>query len=266
LGVETITNYKLANNRQVDVYCPVFQIGFEFDGLYWHNDLRLEKTYHLDKTHAAASQGIRLIHVFEDEWDFKRPIVESRIKHLLGISSKSIFARKCKIGSVDKATEKAFMEQNHIQGHAKSSVAYGLYYNNELVSVMTFSKPSKAKGQKNIPGHWELLRFCSVLDTHVVGGAGKLLAHFVKHHEPVQILSFADSRWSIGTLYKSLGFIENTHTAINYWYVKGERRYHRYALRKSSSDNQCLTEYQNRLNQGYLRIWDCGSSKWIWNP
>lgn len=266
LGVSTIPNYRLSNNKQIDIVCPEHHLGFEFDGLYWHNDLRLEKTYHSDKTIAAAAHGIRLVHIFEDEWDYKRPIVESRVKHLLGISSKSVFARKCEVKLVDKTTENQFMECNHIQGTARSAVSYGLYHNHELVSVMSFSKPSVAKGQKNIPGHWELLRFCSVLNTTVVGGAGRLLSHFIKIHSPEQILSFADSRWSVGTLYQTLGFRECAHTALNYWYIKGDRRYHRYALRKNASDNQELTEYQNRINQGYLRIWDCGSSKWVWTP
>ena len=264
LNVNSILNYKLFNNKELDIFCPEYHIGFEFDGLYWHNDLKLHKTYHLDKTCDALKQDIKLIHIFEDEWDYKKDIVKSRIKNLLGLTETKIFARHCIINSVTKIEEKEFLSKNHIQGFAKSSIVYGLYFDKKLVSIMSFSKPSKAKGQQNIAGHWELLRFCSLLNTNVIGGAGKLLKHFLKNHNPDQILSFADNRWSVGNLYRTLGFCEGKKTAINYWYIKNYQRYHRFGLRKNSLDDPTLTEYQNRLNQGYLRIWDCGSSKWLW--
>jgi predicted nucleic acid-binding Zn ribbon protein len=265
LNVSVTHNYTLVNNREIDVFCPQYNIGFEFDGLFWHNDLRIEKSYHSNKTNTANSQGIRLVHIFEDEWDFKQEIVKSRIRNLLGFSASKVYARDCELKKLDKATEIKFMNDNHIQGFARSSAAYGLYYNDTLVSAMSFSKPNKAKGQKKVEGHWELLRFCSILNTSVVGAAGKLLKKFINDYNPLQVLSFADLRWSSGDLYKTLGFIEGKKTAINYWYIKNNQRFHRFTLRKNSQDNQMLTEYENRLNQGYLRIWDCGSSKWIWN-
>lgn len=265
LGIKIISNYKLPDKTEIDIFCPEYNIGFEFDGLYWHNDLRIPKSYHLDKTLEAKKCGIKLIHIFEDEWDYKQCIVKSRIKNLLGVTTDKIFAKRCIIKSVSKFEENQFLNDNHIQGFSRSSIAYGLYLNDKLVSIMSFGKPSKAKGQKNIPGHWELLRFCSLIDTNVVGGAGRLLQAFIKNHTPTQILSFADKRWSTGHLYKMLGFSEEHQTSINYWYIKNNQRFHRFGLRKNKNDNQTLTEYENRLSQGYLRIWDCGSSKWIWN-
>lgn len=265
LGVRTLSNFKLDNNKQIDIFCPDYNIGFEFDGLYWHNDLRKDKKYHADKTITAKRQGIMLIHIFEDEWDHKQPIVESRIKNLLGISTSKIFARKCKVQIVDKMLEKAFINNNHIQGYARSAVAFGLFHDDILVALMSFSKPNKAKGQLLEVGHWELLRFCSALDTNVIGGASRLLARFIKDYNPEQILSFADKRWSVGKLYNALGFTQQRDTVLNYWYIniKNGLRIYRYLLRKTIEDDQSLSEHENRMKQGYLRIWDCGSSKWL---
>jgi hypothetical protein len=266
LGITVESNFVLNDNRQIDVFCPDFNIGFEFDGLYWHNDTRIDKKYHASKTSVAEDQGIQLIHIFEDEWDHRQEIVKSRIRNLLGKNIKKIAARNCQLQLVDSKTEKQFFELNHIQGHANSSIAIGLYYEDQLVSLMSFSKPNFAKGQLYRQDYWELLRFSSILNTSVMGAAGKLVKFFIKNYNPIQILSFADRRWSQGNLYKTLGFSNHGNTALNYWYinVREGRRIHRYKLRKNSSDNPALTEYQNRLNQGYLRIWDCGSSKWIW--
>jgi hypothetical protein len=35
-------------------------------------------------------------------------------------------------------------------------------------------------------------------------------------------------------------------------------------LRKNPNDDPSLTEWENRKNQGWNRIWDCGHSKWTW--
>jgi len=264
--VNIISNFKLLNNTQVDIYCPDYNMGFEFDGLYWHNDLRKDKKYHITKTNVAKEQGITLIHIFEDEWEHNEDIVKSRIKNLLKISSIKIFARKCEIKEVDKITEKSFLINNHIQGYANSKVAIGLYHNDILVSLMSFSKPNRAKGQQLIDGHWELLRYCSLLDHSVIGGASRIFSKFIQIYDPIQVLSFADKRWSIGNLYKELGFDQHKDTAINYWYIniKKVSRIYRYKLRKTKEDIQELSEYENRLQQGYLRIWDCGHCKFIW--
>ena len=100
-----------------------------------------------------------------------------------------------------------------------------------------------------------------------MGGASKLFAHFVKHYTPIKVLSFADKRWSTGNLYQQLKFTSVGDTRINYWYIdtKNTKRIYRYALRKNKNDDQSLTEYENRIKQGYKRIWDCGSSKWEWD-
>jgi len=266
LGVKVVSNFILKNKKQIDIFCPDYNIGFEFDGLYWHNDLRLEKTYHYNKTISASEQNIKLIHVFEDEWDNRQEVVKSRIKNLLGVNQFKIHARKCKLITVSKNKEREFLEKFHIQGHARSSIAIGLEYEGNLVSLMTFSTLSRAKGHIAKINHWELLRFCSMLDTTVIGGAGKLLKSFINNYSPQEIISFADKRWSTGNLYQTLGFEKAKDTGLNYWYInlKERSRIHRYKLRKNKNDDINLTEYENRLAQGYLRIWDCGSSKWIW--
>jgi hypothetical protein len=267
LGIITSDHNRIElSGKEIDIFVPEKRIGVEFNGLYWHNDLKCHKRYHIDKFNLALGNNIQLIQIFEDEWLHKIDIVKSRLAYLLGKNQKTIYARKCIIKEVHPTIASNFLNQNHIQGNAKSSIKLGLYYNNELVSLMTFSKPNLSKGQKKEDGFWELLRFCNLLNTSVVGGANRLLHHFVKTYLPVKILSFADKRWSLGKLYQTLGFVKQKDSSINYWYIdrKESKRIHRFSLRKNKNDNQDLTEYENRLAQGYLRIWDCGSSKWLW--
>lgn len=268
LGIDIKTNDRtLLDNKEIDIFVPHKNIAIEFDGLFWHNDELLDKNYHLQKTEAAKNNNIKLIHVFEDEWTHKQEIVKSRIKYILGLTDTTIYARTCEVRVVDTDEERSFLNDNHIQGYAPSSVKLGLYYKNKLISLMTFSKPNLSKGYHKEEGTWELLRFCSKIHVNVVGGAGKLFTHFTKNYDPKKILSFSDRRWGVGSVYPRLGFEYKGDTKPNYWYVDASKitRIHRFSLRKNKNDDVNLTEYQNRKKQGFLRIWDCGSSRWIWN-
>jgi hypothetical protein len=85
----------------------------------------------------------------------------------------------------------------------------------------------------------------------------------IKQHQPTKIITYLDNRWNIGKIYQSLGFVEVSQTPPNYWYIDfiNCRRTHRFTLRKNNQDNHNLIEWQNRLDQGYDRIWDCGNKK-----
>ena len=117
----------------------------------------------MNKTNECEKQGIHLVHIFENEWNFKQAIVKSRIKNLLGVFGFTIYARKCEVKEVSSKESFEFQNQNHIQGGVHSKVNIGLYYENELVSLMTFSKPRFNKKHE-----WELVRFCNSLKETIV--------------------------------------------------------------------------------------------------
>ena len=127
---------------------------------------------------------------------------------------------------------------------------------------MTFLKGDISKKNQS----WELNRFCSLVNYNVVGGASRLFKWFIKNYNPETVISFSDRRWSNNnTVYEKIGFKFDSCTPPNYWYiVPGEyNRVHRYSLRKPNNCN--ISERELRESQGYLRIYDCGSSKWVWS-
>ena len=265
LGIDgyELHNRDILNGREIDIYIPSLKLGIEYDGLRWHSEIFNKDTnYHLSKTEECERQGIRLIHIFEDEWQYKRDIVKSRLLNLIGKTPNKIYARKCVIKEVDSHTASKFLDENHIQGTCNSSYRYGLYYNDELVSIMTFGKLRKNLGSTDKDGYYELLRFCNKSNTAVIGGASKLFKHFLKEKKPTNVISYADRRWSNGNLYEKLGFTLSHKSKPSYFYVVNDKRENRFKYRKDvlvkEGYDSSKTEHQIMLERGIYRIYDCG--------
>ena len=264
---QTIHNDRsILNGKELDIYVPEKNIAIEYNGLLWHSEQYKDDAdiYHLEKLKTCQKQNIRLIHIFEDEWIEKSQIVKSRLNSIFGLNQNRIFARKCIFKEVSPHESMKFLEENHIQGKCKAKYHYGLYYNNKLVSLMTFGKMrQQRKYHDDYDNKWELLRFCNILNTTVVGGASKLLKHFINEIKPKEIISYADKRWSDGHLYETLGF-EHTHDSKpNYFYVIGQHRENRFNYRKGELVKQGFdsnkTEHEIMINRGIYRIYDCGT-------
>jgi hypothetical protein len=271
------TNYKgeMKNNSkqiipplELDIYLPALKLAFEFNGLYWHNELHKDQKYHLHKTEACEDQEIQLIHIYEDDWLYKREIIESRILNLLGQSNK-IYARKCELKEVsDNKLIRQFLVENHLQGFVGSKVKIGLFYDNQLISLMTLGKKRKAMNSKSKEGEWELLRFCNQRGLNVVGGASKLFKYFIRKYQPKEVISYADRSWSQGKLYEKLGFKYINKTQPNYYYIIERLRRHRFNYRKDKLIKEGFdknkTEHEIMLERGLYRIYDSGSLKYAY--
>lgn len=258
---------KELNKQELDIVIPDHNLAIEIDGVYWHNELFLPSDYHLKKTIECQEKNIELIHIFEDEWVNKKEIVQSIIKNRLQKTDNTLFARKCNIKEIEPKICKMFLNKNHIQGNVNSKIKIGLFYKDDLVSVMTFSKGRILMGGKS--NEWELTRFCNKINTNVVGAAGKLFNYFVKNYNPTKIVSYSDIRLFNGNMYKNLGFERISQSKPNYWYVINGIRYHRFNFRKSvlvkEGFDKTKTEKEIMFERKIYRIYDCGHIRWEYN-
>lgn len=256
--------------KEIDILIPHMNLGIEFNGLYWHSELNFKGHKHhlLHKQQYAYKCGVRLIHIFEDEWDQKQELVKSRLRHLLTNTSQRIHARNCVIKQIDSKQKNLFLQQHHIMGDDVSAIRYGAFYNDQLVGVMTFSLSNFVKGGDG--SVYELNRFATKQDTRVVGLASKMFTRFVRDYSPQEVVSYCDRRWNQGNTYKLMGFKFVGSTPPNYWYMyKYADRKHRSNYMKhkiSNHTNEKLTEWQIMQDDGYDRIWDCGNLKFVWSP
>ncbi len=275
--IESLSDTTLLRNvrgiigrKELDVYLPEYNLAIEYNGVYWHSSNSKDKDVetskkHIHKTEACEALGIQLLHISESEWvdPVKQSIWKSLIKNKLG-KSERVYARKCTIQEVDNVEARKFCQENHLQGNAHSSTQLGLYFNEQLLMLTTFSKSRFSEED------YELLRMCTLKGFTVVGGASKLIKAFKRSKEAnTTLVSYANRRWSIGNVYQSTGFTFKHYSKPCYFYYLGratnKELYHRSKFQKHKLSklldifDSSLSEVDNMYANGYRRIWDSGN-------
>lgn len=234
--------------KELDIYLPDINLAFEFNGTYWHNELYVPKNHHLEKTEKCFENGIHLIHVFEYEWMYKKEIVQSYIFNLLNISNKLIINNYI-IKEVSIKDSKQFLEKNHIYGYSKSSIKLGFYFENKLVSLMTFEK---LRNNATDRFDYKILKFCDILNFSIIDSAAKIFDYFLNKYQPNEIICCDNRYWSNGDFYKKLGFKLDYITKPNYYFIIN-------GIRKNKINN--ITDKNSKK---YYKIYDSGSFKFIY--
>lgn len=150
-------------------------------------------------------KDIQLIHLWEDVWLSRKDQVLSRLKSIIGHNIK-IHARKTEVVRLSQKEADEFLNVSHLQLSVGAKYRYGLAIDGKLVAVACFSGLRKMRNGITDYKSAELIRFANLLGTTVIGGFTKLLSHFIKLHEPNDVMSYADRDWSIGLAYERAGF------------------------------------------------------------
>lgn len=243
---------------ELDLYIPSKKLAIEYNGNFWHSEASVrDRNYHLHKSQTCEKQNIHLIHIFEYEWTDpqKRPLIENYLRDLLS-KPEVVYGRKCSVLTIPSAETKNFLNNNHLQGYIKAPITYGLFYNEELVGCMSFSKPRFNKNYE-----WEIARFAIKSGLKIPGAAGKLLKAFREDHEG-SIITYSDRAKMTGATYRAIGFTELKASDPGYVWTKGNEVLLRYQTQKHKLLEQGFegaTETEIMHNRGFYRIYDCGN-------
>ena len=278
--INTMYNGKCIENSrsiipplELDLYYPEKNIAIEFNGNYWHDENHKPKDYHFNKFKLCKDKNIRLISIYESDWFNKHDNIINLLKNIF-IESKIIYARNCTISKLDYKTKSAFINEYHFYGDSnQGTISYGLYYNNELVSVMSFGKLRGQNKLHNNKDHYELVRFVTKDSMRIIGGASKLFKKFISEYQPVYIICYSDNDLFTGETYNKLGFkLKSLGESIDYQWVKGTKALSRYEC----MTNKLLEKYPKYRNiniegsvedyimhdLGYNKLYRCGNSIW----
>ena len=245
---------KIIYPYELDLYFPDVNVAIEINGSRWHSDEFKPKNYHLEKSKLCEEKGIRLIHIYE--WELKPQYytkILSLIKIALHCIDIKIYARNCEIKEISNKEAKIFNELNHLQGHRNAQITYGLFYNNELVQLMSFSK---TKYNRNLNGNndWEIIRGCPGSNNIVIGGVDKLFKYFIKNYNPDKIFSYCDFNKFNGVSYEKIGMKFIGYTGPDKtWLINNYEPVKRNPYK-----------YKELKQQAIAIMWGAGSKKYEW--
>lgn len=274
---------KRIHKAELDIYVPELKLAIEYNGTYFHDISLKGKGYHIGKRKACEQLGIRLISIWECDWqdDRKRPILERYLKNALGVrEERTVYARNCIVKDVPQDVYREFMEANHIQGYANAKEAKcGLYTKdtNELVACMSF-RILKNKDQKNTPFvMWDMVRYAT--KCNVPGGHSKLFHHMQQRFHMDHVQSFIDRDYFNGASYLREGWelMEDDQVSINFWSYRGGRMSRQMWWKKNipatleklglPADlyDETKTQEWNAYNAGCKILENSGNSRFEWH-
>jgi len=259
-GIQCVLNDRTRiTPYELDIFVPKLNLAVEYHGLRWHSHDRpessTEKLYAQNKYKACSDVGIRLLQIFDYQWQEKQEIVQSIILNRLGLSYK-YDARKLDIKDVKETHAKEFFNNTHLKGHRGASITIGLYDINELIMAISLSKRGDCH---------EIIRMASKLNSIVRGGVSRLISTAISRVG--SIMTYADLMHSDGAGYRHAGMELTSITKPGYFYYKGTTRLSRQQCQKHKLHkllkhfDPSLSESMNMFNSGYRRVWDAGHLK-----
>lgn len=254
-------------SQEIDIYIPKFKLGIELNGDYWHswhphNDKAENRQKHVNKHKECYKNNIKLLQISEHEWvnTNTREIWKSIINHHLNKTQHIYYARKCSVLTNFEYSE--FFDNNHLQGNRNTTIRIGLEYDKKLISAMTFKEHSK--------NNWEIIRYATIINSQVIGGASKIFKNFIRLYDPKSIITFSDLRYSNGNIYKKLGFEYLHRTEPGYVYLKHKSILSRHKCQKHKLEkllpifDKNKSESENMFMNGYRRLYNAGNFKFLW--
>jgi hypothetical protein len=256
-NTQVIRKCKMFKKYEMDIYLPDMNLAFECNGLWWHSEKYKEKNYHRDKSIFFEELGIKVVHVWEDDWKNKKEIVKSMIVNLIS-KNISINLDECIISEISLIETKNFLNENHINGHYITKYRFGLFLKENLISTISICR-------SNSSNSYEIKRFCNKLNYNIPASFQKLLNHLILTFNPKSLIYCTSIDWPLYESYKNIGFKEILRKNPEYSYFHKD-----YTLRINKSNfnksdlikegfDISLTEHQimNKLN--YFRIYDSGT-------
>lgn len=269
LGLEVETqDRQIIKPHELDIVIPERKVALEYNGLYYHSDKFEKVGTHKVKTDKARTAGYRLLHIYEDDWRDRRPVVERAIKSILGLATESVFARNLTVNVKSYQDCKDFYEANHLQGSGRGD-SWCLMQGLEILAAMQFSQSSSERGNMD-NARWELIRYASAI--RVTGGASRLFTAFIRGNPQVStVVSYSDNDMFDGNMYERLGFVKDSDVRLDYKYVVGNKRVHKSNFKKSNIAKHYPEVYDENLSEhemceklNHHRIYNSGLTKWVW--
>lgn len=259
------------NHKEIDIYIPELQIGFEYNGIFWHSNAIVDKNYHINKTKLANDNNIKLYHIFEDNWKLHNTTIKNIIKQKCNLPSNNIIdINTCDITiNVDHEKVCEFLNKNDIITPEFHHTNICALLNNEIVYCITFLYTDPPRICK--------INNCCGLINYDFNNIQTLITKFTEQYNYIdQIYNLVDiCLYDRGEqFYENLGFkFVSTREPVPYFAnpSNSTQRYDIQLYDKLLSDENDIVDAKT-MNieeymkfKGYLTIYDCGRFVYKWD-
>lgn len=252
--------------KELDVWVPSRKLGIEFNGLYWHSSKVIsDELYHLKKEIACTAANVVLLSIFEDEWRDKRQLIESMIKHRLGIDTIKINARSLKVCTLNSKDSKEFFNKNHLDGYTPAQQTFAL---KDIATGIVFAALSLRRPfHKKYASRLEVARCACLMYHNVRGWLGKLTKVALTYALSLNkdgLMTYVDGRIGKGQSYDSAGWIKQIcSNQPRFWWTDFENKYNRFQYKANKKENK--TEEQVALEANVVKIFGCSNSLYFYD-
>lgn len=265
LGVEAVSNDRdQIAPKELDIYVPSHRVAIECNSLYFHSTEFIKSaTHHQDKLEACNAAGIKLLSFYEDEWRDKRHLIEGMIRHRLGAGAKALDARKLVLRQLSVDEARSFFSECHLEGFARSAIAFGLLNGTEVVAAMALRRPFHSTHA----AHMEVSRSVVKVGYNVRGWLGRLTSacgKWAKAKGKQGLMTYVDARVGKGDGYKAAGWkLAKASTGPRLHWTDFSNRFNRFKYKADKSRN--MTQKDICEEAGVVALWGCSNSSWVFH-
>lgn len=257
-----------------DFYLNDLNMLIELQGDYWHKDSNEKDSA---KATLAVNAGYKIKHLWEHQF-YEINKIETILNEICGkqeIIQYDFKFDNVVIKEINNKDVRVFLGQYHyLPSISKYGFHIGAYLNDLLIASATFSQLTRNQiaERLNVKNSQirELGRFCIHNNYHKKNFASWFLSRAVqlfknKYLEVKMLISFADTSFHSGTIYKANNWIEDGETERNYMYKSVDNHLlHKKTLwDRASKFNMSENEYAAKHN--YIKVWSEPKKRYIFN-
>jgi predicted SprT family Zn-dependent metalloprotease len=242
--------------KELDIYIPSLKLAIEHHGLIWHCEMYRSGKPDFEKLQLCREKGIRLIQVYEDEWEQIPQVIKAQLQELISPLPKARIKPTFEIFTKTPPEARTFLDSHHYLGAASGCLTVVAKHKQNIVGVWVF--------QKRMTGEILWHRACWNHQCRSWNPHEKALHLAIPALVKMgftKMVTFADNRFHTGEMYEKLGFQFETEIVPNYYYTDGKTRKTKYSMRVKAGIN----EVDAAAKQGWYRIYDSGKKRFTLN-
>lgn len=211
-AVESNRSGILDGKRELDIWIPSKGIAVEYNGLYWHNEDHCGTTSAFDKWSECRRKGIRLLTVWDDDWQRRRSLVKRVVGSIImGADKSGAGAAVSAYAHADKSMAAAFMARNSLLPWDDAPFRLAAVDDHRYVAMMVGGMADN--GSFTVSGYADVF------------GDGRYFSDLLQRAEselsPRRIMAGLDHCLYAGDELSGLGFLPVSESGPRFFYAKG---------------------------------------------